>query len=200
MEYIIKDYFARGLLGEPTAKNTQVDESTLKKNTLFTFNNTDYIGTITIKGTNKRRMLSNNTSAQFLLFTKIKDIIQSYCSYYIINYELHKCGEWIHSHLIFRPIHRSKVPKMRKEIYQFITGHPLKGKSYRHRILFEKPYNITNYVEYIFKSYNEMKFFNMYSHYKLKSNVEYICPVKEKEKNLTPVQNTVTMSPVSIDT
>lgn len=204
MEYIIKGY-RRGSLGEPSAEIPQVDESTLKKNVLSTFNNCDYIGTITIKGAHKQRLLCNNTNAQFFLFEKIKDLIQSYCKYYVINYELHKCNEWIHSHFIFRPTYRSKVPLLRKEIYQLITGHPLKRKSYRHRILLEKPYKISNYVEYMFKQFHEMKFFNIYSHYKLLSNIEYICPKesptqrKEKVKNPIPTQNTDIMSPVLTD-
>jgi len=172
-------------LGEPHQNQTQVDEATLKNLSLETFNNCDYVGTITIKGAHKRRQLSNNLSAQLLLFIKIKNIIQEYCQFYIINYELHKCTEWVHSHFVFRPIYRSKVPKMRKEIYELITGHRLKKKSYRHRILIEKPYDVSNYIEYMFKEYEDMEYYNFNSHYKLISQ-PYKCQKENQKENQNP--------------
>ena len=191
MEYIIPSLQSRRVtLGEPSEDLYELNESTIKKNVLSTFNNCDFIGTITIKGAHKQRLLQSNTSAQFLLFTKIKDIICEYSQYYIINYELHKCGEWIHSHFIFRPKFRSKVPEMRKKIFFLIEGQALKRKSYRHRILIEKPYQIPLYTDYIFKSFSDMKYFNIYPHYKLISNTEYICPESLTIKKVDPPQNT----------
>lgn len=172
MEYIISNL--RGVtLGEPPEKLDSFDESTIKQNVLNTFNNSDYVATITIKGAHRHRFLASNTQAQFSLMIKIKDIIEDYSQYYIINYEMHKCNEWIHSHFIFRPKFRSKVPKMRKEIYALIEGTPLKRKSYRHRILIEKPYKISLYTEYIFKCFEDMQYYNIHPHYKLKSTTLY---------------------------
>lgn len=168
MNYIIKG-FCGGTLGEPPQTPRHLDEVAIKQSSIGTFNNCDYTGTITIKGAHKQRSLSNNFSAQYLLFIKIKDIIQTYCQYYIINYEAHKCTEWLHSHFVFRPFHRSKVPQMRKEIFLLIEGHKLKRKTYKHRILIEKPYNYENYINYIFKDFEEMEYFHIQPHYKLKS-------------------------------
>lgn len=177
MEYIIKNYFRLGALGEPNENYTQLVESQhLKNECIDTFNNCDYVATITLKGSHKYRLYCNDFKNQFLLFIKIKDLIQEYCQYYCINYEVHKCNEWIHSHFIFRPRSRSKMPKMRQEIYQLIEGHKLNKKSYRHRILIEKPYNYLNYIDYMFKDYDDMVFYKLHSHYKLKSNPLYICP------------------------
>lgn len=170
-----------GALGEPTETKQQLEEeANLKIECLNTFNNCDYVGTITIKGSHKHRRFCNDFRNQFLLFTKIKELISSYSLYYCINYETHKCNEWIHSHFIFKPKHRSKVPKMRQEIYQLIEGHKLNKKTYKHRILIEKPYNYTNYINYMFKDFEDMKFYNIHPHYKLKSNLTYICPVEEE--------------------
>lgn len=170
MEYMIKN-FSMGALGEPTKNSPQLLEAgQLKSGCIHTFNNSDYVGTITIKGSHKQRLYASDFRTQFLLFIKIKDLIQDYCEYYCINYEVHKCNEWIHSHFIFRPRRRYKMPKMRQEIYQLIEGCKLKTKSYRHRILIEKPYNYCNYIDYMFKEYDIMKFYNLHSHYKLKSN------------------------------
>jgi len=168
MEYIIKGFSNRGgVLGEPPRDLVVSDETTLKRNIIETFNNCDYIGTITLKGSYKLRMYQGDIRNQFIFFNQVKNIIQEYCQYYVINYEIHKCNEWVHSHFIFRPFKRSQVPKMRREIYHLIEGHSLKGKSYRHRILIEKPYQIPLYTEYIFKQYEDMKYYNLHSHYKL---------------------------------
>ena len=49
MEYIIKG-FRMGALGEPTETKQQLEEeANLKIECLNTFNNCDYVGTITIK-------------------------------------------------------------------------------------------------------------------------------------------------------
>lgn len=190
MEYIIKNYFRLGALGEPNENHTQpVEGQHLKNECINTFNNSDYVATITLKGSHKYRLYCNDFKNQFLLFIKIKDLISEYCQYYCINYEVHKCNEWIHSHFIFRPRKRSKMPKMRQEIYHLIEGHMLQKKSYKHRILIEKPYNYINYIEYMFKDYDEMVFYKLQSHYKLKSNPVYICPVKETVFLKTEITN-----------
>lgn len=171
MEYIIKNYFRLGALGEPNENQSElVEADTLKNECINTFNNSDYVATITLKGSHKYRLFASDFRNQFLLFTKIKDIISEYCQFYCINYEIHKCNEWIHSHFIFRPRKRSKVPQMRKEIYNLIEGHPLQKKSYKHRIFIEKPYNYCNYITYMFKEYDIMKFYQLFPHYKLLSN------------------------------
>lgn len=181
MEYFLKG-FSGGALGEPPLPSLHLDEVAIKKAAISTFTNCDYVATLTIKGAHKQRNLSNNFSAQYLLFIKIKDLINSYCQYYLIIYEIHKCSEWLHSHFIFRPKHRSKVPKMRKEIYELIEGHKLEKKSYRHRILIEKPYNYINYISYMFKDFDHMAYFNLEPHYKLISQPN-ICPQKIIKRN-----------------
>lgn len=203
-QMILDGRFRGGTLGEPPETKQQVDEATLKNTTINTFHNCDYIGTITIKGAYKRRSMANDMRTQLLLFIKIKDIINKYCQYYIINYELHKCSEWVHSHFVFRPFYRSKVPKMRQEIYELIVGHALKKKSYKHRVLIEKPYEILNYIEYMFKDYEDMKYYHFNSHYKLKSN-PIICPkenliIKTKKENPNNNQSTDQECPVLYNT
>lgn len=184
MEYIIKD-FCGGTLGEPPQNKRHLDETAIKHTCNKTFNNCDYTGTITIKGAYRQRSLESKIPAQYLLFIKIKNIISDYCQYYIINYEFHKCSEWIHSHFVFRPKFRSKVPKMRQEIFKLIEGSGLKRKTYRHRILIEKPYNISNFIEYIFKDYEVMHDWTPFkSHYKLISQ-PIICPSLLNEGSTT---------------
>ena len=199
------DKIIRGFtLGEPTQILNQLDKDTLIKKCQNTFNNCDFCGTITLKGSNKIRLLQSNLKQQFIFFQDIKEILDTYCKYYCINYELHTCGEWLHSHFIFRPIHRSKVPQMRKEIYLLITGHSLRKKSYRHRILLEKPYNIHNYIKYMFKEYDSMEIIGIHSNYKLFSN-PIICQKavlttkREEEKTIT-TQNIDKELPVLINT
>lgn len=192
MDYIIRNLRLRAVpLGEPTANlNESAQADNLKKGCIHTFNNCDYVATVTIKGSHKYRMFENDFRNQFFLFTKIKDLIQSYSKYFCIIYEVHKCNAWIHSHFIFRPIFRSKVSKMRKEIYNLIEGHPLLKKSYKHRILIEKPYSYENYIEYMFKNFDDMKYYNISPHYKLKSTPLYNAQAQDDHKTQSQSKQT----------
>lgn len=63
------------------------------------FNGCSYAITITLKGAYAIRSLASNFDKQYQLFKNIiSNIIHKYASEYCFYFELHKCGEWLHTH------------------------------------------------------------------------------------------------------
>lgn len=152
MSYNILDFLA-GLLVEPSQKLNDIEEAT---NLSEHFTLCDFSVTIIIKGINRYRLLRGKIDEQWLIIQNIvNQIIENYCKQYFFTIELHKCGEWIHAHGIINMTHRSKLDKMRQEIYKYLEHKPLKkGLTYKHRIFIEKVYNIDNWQRYILKDKN----------------------------------------------
>lgn len=194
MTHISLEHYFSGLmtLGQITPeKSHSVEAATLTNSCLHTFNNMSYSMTITIKGAHKHRLLEFNLRAQFQLFRQIRDIIDTHSKYYFIAYELHKSGDYLHSHLIFEPKFRSKINKLRAELYQHITGHKLTKKSYKHRILVEKISCVTNWITYIMKDIEDTaQYLAIKPHYKLKTTKnkfinKYKIPYDDRQTNFS---------------
>lgn len=149
MSYNIFELIA-GVLGEPSENSIQSEEIT-KLSDHFTL--TDFVITITLKGIPRYRLLPGKIDKQFeILKMVINNIISNYSSQHLFTFELHKCGEWLHTHGIIQMNHRSKMMKMRKEIYEYLENKPLKkGLTYKHRVHVEKVYNVDNWQNYIYK-------------------------------------------------
>lgn len=181
MSYNLFEFLA-GLLGEPSENLNEMEEPNI--NILDHFTLCDFTITITLKGLRHLRFLNGKIQQQFDIIAKLIDtIIVPYCNQYLFNIELHKCGEWIHSHGIIQMHHRSKVDKLRKEIYFFLEKKPLKrGLTYKPRILIEKVYNLENWNNYLFKDYTtyaslKREFPRIKYKYRLnKISHSYICP------------------------
>lgn len=180
MSYNLFEFLA-GVLGEPS-ENLNLLEEPLNIAEHFTL--CDFTLTITLKGLRHLRLLNGKLNSQFEILAQLIDnIIAPYCNQYFFNIELHKCGEWIHTHGIIQMNHRSKVDKLRKEIYFFLEKKPLKkGLTYKPRIVLEKVYNLENWNNYLFKDYTvytslKREFPKINYKYKLnKISYSYICP------------------------
>lgn len=150
MSYNIFEFLA-GILVEPSENLNKSSEVTLPMNAYFSL--CDFTVTIIIKGNRRYRHLRGKLDEQWKILNDIvQQILEKYCQQYYFTIELHKCGEWIHAHGLINMTHRSKVDKMRKEIYFHIEQKALKkGLTYKYRINIEKVYNIANWDRYIHK-------------------------------------------------
>lgn len=172
MEYInkilkcpVKKTQALDLLVESNAPISQLKEATI----LHNFNAYDMALTITLKGSTYPRVskLAGDTYQQYLY---IKDVLQEelfpYCIAYVCHFELHKCGEWIHLHGIFKPLMngtkiKRSFQKIKQSIFNKIEGRKLnKYETYKHRILIEKMYQLDKWYMYISKDQTIMKVYN----------------------------------------
>ena len=172
MEYInkilknpIQSSQALDVLVESNAPISQLKEATVLEN----FNSYDMAITITLKGSTYPRVskLAGDTYKQYLY---IKEILQEelfpYCAAYVCHFELHKCGEWIHLHGIFKPLMngtriKRSFQKIKQGIFLKIEGRKLnKYETYKHRILIEKMYQLDRWYKYISKDMTIMKVYN----------------------------------------
>jgi hypothetical protein len=172
MEYInkilkcpVKKTQALDLLVESNAPIAQLKEATI----LHNFNAYDMALTITLKGSTYPRVakLAGDTYQQYLY---IKEVLQEelfpYCMSYVCHFELHKCGEWIHLHGIFKPLMngtkiKRSFQKIKQSIFNKIEGRKLnKYETYKHRILIEKMYQLDKWYTYISKDQTIMKAYN----------------------------------------
>jgi len=145
-------YLTRGgtPLGESTPDFTE-------PSVLTTFNNYDYAITITIKGANKIRALEGNLQKQYNLFKNIiSTILDENTKNYYFNFELHKCGLWLHAHGIIKT-ETKNIAKIKKELFIAIEGQKLqKFQSYSRRIKIDKLHNLMYWLEYIKKDEEQM--------------------------------------------
>ena len=172
MEYInkilkcpIKKSLALDLLVESNAPVAQLDEATIAHN----FNEYDMAITITLKGSKFPRVnkLQGDTYGQYVFIKNIlNEDLFPYCENYVCYFELHKCGEWIHLHGIFKPkMNKTKVlrsfQKIKQNLFLKIEGRKLnKYETYKHRILIEKMYKLQKWYLYISKDHLIMNAYN----------------------------------------
>lgn len=128
-----------------------------KPSVLTTFNNYDYAITITLKGSNKIRALEGKLEKQYLLFKKlISTIIYTYAKNYYFNFELHKCGVWLHAHGIIK-VDAKNIIKIKRELFQEIEGEKIQRyMSYSRRIKIDKLHDIHNWYSYCKKDEEQM--------------------------------------------
>lgn len=124
---------------------------------LDTFNNYDYAITITIKGSNKIRSLEGNLIKQYDLFKNIiYTIVYKYGKNYYFNFELHKCGLWLHTHGVIKTDPKTIV-KIKREIFHLIEGEKIqKYQSYSRRIKIDKIHDLNNWLIYCRKDEESM--------------------------------------------
>lgn len=172
MEYInkilkcpIKKSQALELLVDSNAPFSKPSEAAIAYN----FNSYDMAITITLKGSKFPRVnkLQGDTHKQYLYIKNILDEeLFPYSQAYVIYFELHKCGEWIHLHGIFKPkMNKTKVvrsfQKIKQNIFLKIEGRKLnKYETYKHRILIEKMYDLYKWAQYSGKDYQIMRAYN----------------------------------------
>ena len=148
---------AGDLLVESPAPNSLIDEKAIYS----TFNNYDMALTITIKGSNNKRVeaLKGNIYKQYQY---IKDLLNQYVftqiSHYVVHFELHKCGEWLHAHALIsiRTSNKTQQAKaiktIRSSVFYAINNRKLKaGETYKNRILIEKVHTCQTWYDYIKK-------------------------------------------------
>ncbi len=127
-----------------------------KSKVLDNFNNYDNAITITIKGSNKLRLLEGDLYKQYNIFRLIMDIIDKYVKKYIMFFELHKCGLWLHSHGVVSGDPKD-LKRIKQEIFQLIEGEKIqKYQSYSRRIKIDKIFDIQNWLTYIQKDEEQM--------------------------------------------
>lgn len=116
------------------------------------FNNYDMSVTITLKGSNKYRLLEGNLEKQYEVFKNIiSNIIDTYGEKYIFYFETHKCGMWLHTHGIIK-VDAKNIIKIKREVYEYIENRKIeKYKSYKHRIYMKKVECLNHWIEYIQK-------------------------------------------------
>ena len=122
------------------------------------FNGYSYAITITLKGAYAIRSLASNFDKQYQLFKNIiSNIIHKYASEYCFYFELHKCGEWLHTHGVINLKKVSYLNKIKSETFLQIEKKQLeKYKSYKTRICMDKISDIMNWYNYISKDENSI--------------------------------------------
>lgn len=148
---------AGGALGESPAPNSEIDEKTIYS----TFNNYDMALTITLKGSNNRKIesLKGDIHKQYLYLVGLyKEYIIPNMTHYVAHFELHKCGEWLHTHALIsiRSSNKTQQAKalknIRANVFYEINGRKLKaGETYKTRILVEKLHTVETWYNYIKK-------------------------------------------------
>lgn len=152
-----------GLLVVSPAPNSEFDEKAI----YGTFNNYDMALTITLKGSNSKKTenLKGKIYEQYLYFKELyKNEIESNCSHYVAHFELHKCGEWLHSHAIVsirkpnKTQQANAIRNIKKLTFEKITQRKLKaGESYKNRVLLEKLHTVETWYNYIKKDEQIMR-------------------------------------------
>ena len=140
--------------GTPLGDSTPIFEKT---SVLTTFNNYDYAITVTIKGSNKIRMLEGKLEKQYFLFKQlITTVINEYTKNYYFNFELHKCGLWLHAHGIIKTDPKNII-KIKRGLFQEIEGEKIQRyMSYSRRIKIDKLHDIHNWYNYCRKDEEQM--------------------------------------------
>ena len=172
MEYInkilkcpVKKSQALDLLVESNAPLAQLDESTI----YYNFNDYDMAININLKGSKYPRVnkLQGDIYEQYLCIKSIlNEDLFPFCESYVCYFELHKCGEWIHLHGIFKPkMNGTKLvrsfQKIKQNIFLKIEGRKLnKYETYKHRILIEKMYKLSYWYKYSSKDLKIMYAYN----------------------------------------
>lgn len=164
---------------------TSAPDSELKESDIYeSFNNYDMALTIVLKGSKspKTERLQGDIYGQFKY---ISDILKSHvfdnCVSHVTYFELHKCGEWLHSHSIIKlkqdgtkTANAKRVRNIKKNIFEHITSRKLnKGEQYRHRVCLEKLHTVETWFNYIKKDEKVMRAYDARIHkiYKInKSN------------------------------
>lgn len=138
-------------LGESSPEISELKESQ-QINLCEVFTNYDMSITITLKGSNRYRLLEGNLLKQYELFKNIiSNIIDIYGEKYIFYFETHKCGLWLHTHGIIK-VDAKNIIKIKREVYEFIENRKIeKYRSYKHRIYMKKVECLNHWIEYIQK-------------------------------------------------
>lgn len=144
-------------LGESPAQNSVIDEKAI----YATFNNYDMALTITLKGSNNQKIegMKGNIYKQYQYLTTLyRQYIIPEISYFVAHFELHKCGEWLHSHAIIsirktnKTMQAKAIKNIRTNVFSEINGRKLKsGETYKKRILLEKLHTVETWYNYIKK-------------------------------------------------
>jgi len=157
---------AGDLLVESPATNSDIDEKSIWN----TFNNYDMALTITIKGSRNKSIesLCGNIYKQYEYIKQLyKDFIFPHTNNYVVHFELHKCGEWLHSHALvsIRKPNKTQQAKaiktIRSDVFNKITNRKLKaGETYKNRICLEKVHTVETWYNYIKKDEYIMRLYD----------------------------------------
>jgi len=154
-------------LVETNAQNSTFDEKTIYGN----FNNYDMALIIILKGSSSRKTesLRGNIYKQY---EYIKELLTKYIfpnsQNHITYFELHKCGEWLHSHSILKikqdgtkTANARRIRSMKQQIFEDINSRKIKtGEQYKHRVLLEKLHTVETWYNYIKKDEPIMMTYN----------------------------------------
>lgn len=145
-------------LVETNAPAGVLDEAAIYNN----FNNYDMALTIVLKGSSSKRTesLRGNIYKQYEYISQLhKDYVFPNSQNYIVYFELHKCGEWLHSHAILKlkqdgtkTANARRIRNIKKQIFEDINARNIKpGEQYKHRVLLEKLHTVETWYTYIKK-------------------------------------------------
>lgn len=158
-------------LVETSAPESELEESDISEY----FTNYDMALTIVLKGSKapKTERLRGDIYSQF---QHISDILKTHvfdnCVNHVTYFELHKCGEWLHSHSIIKlkkdgtkTANANRIRNIKKNIFESITLRKLqKGEQYRHRVCLEKLHTVSTWFNYIKKDEKIMRVYDARIH------------------------------------
>ncbi|AXQ65999.1 MAG: putative replicase [Cressdnaviricota sp.] len=163
MEYLNKilknpiTILAGDLLVESPAQNGIIDGKAI----YASFNNYDMALTINLKGSHNPTVekMKGDIHKQYEYLVQLyKEHIIPHCSNYVAHFELHKCGEFIHTHAIISIVKPNKtqqakaIKQIRSEVFKKINNRKLKpGETYKNRIHLEKVFTVETWYDYIKK-------------------------------------------------
>lgn len=138
-------------------KEMTIKETTLKCLLWDCFHNYSYALTFTIKGTRRGVNLTSIKAQKDFIGKLIGEVLEPRSLQFIIFYEYHACGDYLHIHGIVNHKSHNQFRQCRKEIYQRINATERRITKYKPSVDYNRVANLTSWLKYIIKDYTFMK-------------------------------------------
>lgn len=138
-------------------KEMAIKEEYLKGILQEVFNPYSYALTFTIKGTRRGENLKSIKAQKDYIKKLIGDIIEPRSLQFIVFYEYHSCGDYLHVHGIVNHRSHNQFRLARKEIWQAINASDRRIVNYKPCVDYNKVSCLSSWLKYIIKDYTFMK-------------------------------------------